>query len=593
MSVRVCYLERAGKGGLLRAVRLVGAASDERWPGRPGLGQAMAQPEQTPEFYARAAEWIRGRIRGPRSQETLELLCLDAHGSIFSWITTNTADPGAIATAARAGDSSHDQGLGASGQGSHAGSHASPHASMVEYFAPSDLESSVQALTALDVPKGESRRLTLGKPKARSDAPPQRAAVMAVADVPARLLSDALDDQGINPRSVATIWHALGQAWVPKSAAPASEDPLLAPSASVLTGVVMIEPEGRLVWSWSRDGSLVAGGAMRLLSVGGDDDPRAVCTPADLGRLASDWMGWSLQVGTTPRRVVCVLPTGLATSDGAQHPGDAGLDAGAICETIARGCGPAKAGLQVDAVVHDDPLGATLRALAQVLEKSPAPAALSPGEALVADSTRPNHSHRQMYVWASAALFLLAGGLALAGWSLHRSASHARDAAGAWATNWQPLAKEIFPAAVAPRPGLSAVDEVEDEIGRRTRSVPETFVQYRPALKELEAASLVVRVPGVRIEEMKFDTNGASISVAADQGSDKVRVFESLAVALDRVEGSSIADWTYTPGREDPQRKEIKAIFRGNWTPDAIKAAAKQLMSRRNAGTQTSRGGTP
>src|SRR5262249_27711373 len=89
-------------------------------------------------------------------------------------------------------------------------------------------------------------------------------------------------------------------------------------------GVVMIEPEQRAVWSWSRGSRLLAGGAVALAArkaPGAEAESRAesrVDRPAQAPetkadwttrtaqRLALDWLTWSAQVGGTPSRLVVI-----------------------------------------------------------------------------------------------------------------------------------------------------------------------------------------------------------------------------------------------------------------------------------------------
>ena len=73
MSVRVCYLRRSDRGGLLKGLRLVGQEADESWPAEPIDSQARAQPaasvssSQSAQTYDDAAAWIKRQLASTRS----------------------------------------------------------------------------------------------------------------------------------------------------------------------------------------------------------------------------------------------------------------------------------------------------------------------------------------------------------------------------------------------------------------------------------------------------------------------------------------------------------------------------------------------
>lgn len=577
MSVRVCYVERAAKGGLLRGLRLLGPAGtgEERWPGRPGA-PAILPTDQGVEFYARAAEWLRGQIIGPRSSDALEVLCLDVTGAGFTWISTSSAEAAEVARVARS-----PEGIALVPDNVNMANMPS----VVEYFASSDDDATVQAL-GLDAPTPAaaalanapqpgtaSKRLRLLPTKrgAASDtdkgASPargaQRVGVLAAADVPARLLLDALDARGVRVGSVLTIWHALAQAWTtPADTAQAqtTDDPLVqrttegeanpgAPTAVVIVDAAL-GGGGGLAWCWAHEGTLLAGGFMRLRVVGADSataggaDPSVVLTREDIGRLASEWLAWGVQVAARPSRVVCVLPTRLSNDHG-------GLDAGGAAQLIARAAG-GEALARLDAAVDSDPLGTTLRKLAGVLEATEASATPTAGQALVATSQRAGSAHRRLYLWGSAALFALAGALGVAGMGLHRQAEAGEERAAAWGGYWRPLAQEIYPAALSPRPGLTAEDEIDDEIARRKPvALSERDLELsRPVLTELDAISLVVGVPDVTLREITLDSARAEV-VLAGLTTEQA---DGITAGLSRVGGSVLTGWSYREATRDGTR---------------------------------------
>lgn len=162
MSVRVVYMRRARRGGLVAGLRLVGATGEATWTPR-------VSSEQDAGVFTDAAKWIKQTLEGPRSRDALEAIVLDASGATCAWVTSASTDLSAVASAAR-GAGVNDEESGSGG-------------SAMEFFAPSDMESSVQPLGVEIKPESKHTLLKARKPK---DLPaPQRLAVLATGDVPA------------------------------------------------------------------------------------------------------------------------------------------------------------------------------------------------------------------------------------------------------------------------------------------------------------------------------------------------------------------------------------------------------------------------
>src|SRR5262249_47416078 len=146
------------------------------------------------------------------------------------------------------------------------------------------------------------------KRKTFVDETPPRLSVLAVPDTLARLVVDALDDRGVELRHASSLWHAMALAWDPAS-------PMMSQSASTngaldaaapVTRLVRIEPEsGRIIWCGCRAAELLAGGVV-MTSPAGDGVARL--GRAEIGRLAADWLGWSVQLGAAPSRIIGVVP---------------------------------------------------------------------------------------------------------------------------------------------------------------------------------------------------------------------------------------------------------------------------------------------
>jgi len=529
VSVRVCYIQRRGRGMLLSGLRLVGATTDESW-------SAERAADQTPADFSRAASWVREKLQGARSSDSLELLCLDPEGSAMAWMTAATGDTRVLAMLARTPQSPDG-----------AAADAPPDAvSPVAFFAPSDADSSVEPLGLAPAPAAGKRG---GK---RADAPPpQRIAVLACADVPARLLIDALDQERVRVSGVCTFWHALAAVWTaPEQAA-----------AGQATAIVLVDNNGRLTWCWGRDGSLIAGGGARLRvarpAAGADEEETTAiaCTPDDAARVAGEWLSWAVQLGAAPTRVVCVLPESMG-GEGALSPGE-------FCELLASRW----PGAALDAAVHADPLGATLARLVTVLEKTPRQESPRAEQALVALANRPGATHRRMYLWSAAAIALAGAALFAVGLALRSKAAEQAEAARAWPERWRPIVQDVYAPALEPRGALTPADQLEDELKRRQDAVtlPEKAEHAKPVLKEFEALSLVLGAPGVKVENVTINTDGTARVVAVMPSTQQA---EAMLQALQRVSGSILTDWT-ADIQPVPGSDERRAVYIGKWPPTA------------------------
>lgn len=521
MSVRVCYMQRGDRGVALRSLRLVGPGVDDAWPER---GQALGVSED----YAGAASWVRARLDASRTASAVSVLCLDVDGGTCAWIQAPSGDPGVVASVARMGGDQGKTGGGA-----------------FEFYAPGELESTIQPLT----PAG---------------AGPGRVAVLALTDVPARLLIDALDRQRVGVEGVQTLWHALARAWDPgaETARPAgaaiSDDP------GPVTAVIAIDPAGRLVWCWSRAGSLIAGGSQRLRVArlegagGGEAGDEVVYGAEEASRLAAEWLSWSVQVRAAPGRIVCVLT-----------PGEGAGEFGSAMAKLWPGA-------SVDACPDADPLGATLARLAARLEATPKQDVrrVAPETGLVGLTERPGLAHRRMVMWQSLAIVALAGVLGVVSWHLYGAAASARDAQKQIEASWRDVVKGVYPDALVPQPRTSPLQLLDNEITARRRSLkpPERTDQTMPILQELETITMVIGTGDFALEsvDLRSGGQGPRVSVIAKTTPDA----EELGEAFKRIGGSYIVNWTgkYLPKTEGTEAR-VAATYSGEWNMAAIKAA--------------------
>lgn len=561
MSVRVALLERTARGGLLHSLRLVGATADESW--KPaGL---RADADQSPEHYAQGAAWIKERLVGPRTRDSLELLVLDPTGGVCSWMNVSHSDLAKLAIQARSSGVPDDL------EG------ATPSISPVEFFASSSTDSSVQPLgfeqtTAVADAKPSRRQIAGKKADQAADAHngSRRLAVLALTDVPARVMLDALDHEGIRTAGVASFWHALAMAWSPGAGAGAQRvaaDPLTqTPSATDTAAVILVEDTGRLSWCWCERDRLLCAGVMRCPVVrnadqSADAESLVALGKDDIARLASEWLSWSVQTQASPTRIVCVLPKNLAVPSASPPDAPAntiGLSAGEFGEALAS----TWRGALLDMVVHEDPLGATLRRLVSFLESTPASPTPDSRTALLDLAARPGRQHRTMYLWTAGALVALAVAAGVVGWRFRSQAEDARQTVRGWGDAWRPTVEQLFPAALAPRPTFTSLMELEDEVKRRQEAVtgPDKVAKARPILPEFESISLVVGAPGIKLQEISLDSTERPqrVVVIAPTTAEAEAVLEGLK----RVGGSMLTDWNFTvqpEGTGDERRVTLTA----------------------------------
>lgn len=535
MSGRVCYLGRADRGDTLALVRLVTVNGEETWEG-PAPGEDPAEVRQR---IADAAAWTAERaVRGDGPRGEVAVLCVDVEGSTCAWLTAPSADTSVVAAAMA-------QGGEWGGDGSSSSS----------WMSATTTEASLQALAP---PPDRAKRN--GKPTAHA----QKLAVLAVPDVSARLFIDALDDQNVYVDRAVSLWHALALAWDPAGPVAGGRmrgERVVASSAPV-TGIVVVDPAGRMVWSWSRAGELLAAGTIRLIQDGREAGAAVVVGQPESARLTADWIAWSLQLGIAPARVVCVGPE-TAEGPGALTQQELGLALGKLWP-----------GATVDLAIHDDPIGATLHRLAGMDDESAAPA---DGRAGLLDlSRRPGRAHRAVYRWAS--LAILAGAAALFGVAWKGFA--AARTANAKSQELHEQIQEKVAALVPPKSDLdrarvqdAPMDYLNDQISRKRAalSLPAGIATPKPLLQELETLSYVLGTKDSELDSLDLLSSGAVLTVAVPD----TKTGEDLFGALNEIQGSHL-EWRQPnfgqTGHSNHVGKPQMVTFYGKWkteTPGA------------------------
>ncbi|MFM9997056.1 MAG: hypothetical protein ACKVU4_14805 [Phycisphaerales bacterium] len=545
MSGRVCYLGREESGALVAGVRVVGERLDEVWTPEPGANGA-ADPIARSRS---AAAWVGDRLTQGRgaggSGGRLRFVCVDVDGATCTWLTAPSANAAVIAAA-----------LGQAGADSEV-DHGDGRTERTAWGVPTQGEASLQALAAPEHTKHPPRHAAPG----RAAPPGRRLAVLAVPDTAARLFLDALDDRGVAPDLVVSLWHALALAWDPAGpAASALADRVAAGGGRVVAtntppaAIVLVDPEGRLVWAWSRQGELLAGGAARIGGRGGSDAPDGVrVSRADVGRLTADWLGWSAQLGVAPTRIVCLTPRPPDGSDG--------LAPAELGEAIGR----AWPGSSVDLAVHDDPVGATLHRLAELQGGGPEPAA-DPRAALVSLSHRPTAAHRSVLRWAAAAIAGAAIGLVGVAWRGWSAAGAIRAEIESAKDGTRTLIGRALPAAAN---NEFPMEVLEDEVTklRTARSAGRDLEPAKPILNELDAISAVLSRDAQPVSLELINTSTAVTVLVPD-----FLAGQALLDSMNEVDGSS-CEWRRADGAPQQQGDKVRLQFYGRWkSADELRA---------------------
>ncbi len=540
--MRIVYLERGGRGGMLRGVRLFGQGVDTRCP----------DPKPDHEGVQSAAGWVADQLASTRAAGAVEWVCLDSDGGVCSWVSSPSHDPTALAAIARMGSLAHDSGQGVADSETTPAGHGP-----IPFFAGDELESSVQRLAH---PKSDRTDHAQPKPATQSTtgpsghgATPDRLPVLAVVDAPARVFLDALDARGVRIGSTLSLWHALAQAWDPSSplARAASRPERTVATSHAATAVVLVDPAhpsgGRLVWCWSEDGRVLAAGSQRLRT----HDAGVTLSAGDGARLAAEFLAWSLQLGRSPQRVLCVLPE---NQPGAREFGEA------LAATIQ----------SVDALAHPDPIGATFARLVSAIEATPDAAPLEPGMALMDLSNRPGRSHRTMYMWGAAALTLLAIFLGVVGWFLRDTARDARHAADRWKIVAQDTVGTVRPNIFGRLDPPKTI--LADEIAARRKELfrPDRAEPAMPVLDELSTLSLILGSNDYSLESVDLNSSDVARFVVR---ADSLAKAEDLQIALTAISGSHVASWNprFEDKSEGGKDKYVRAQFLGTWKREAPK----------------------
>lgn len=507
MATWVCAIERRERGGVIKRVRLIGPGDrDMSWQ------RGSEEPDEAPRA---AAGWVREQVRKGRVR-----VVVDTDGGVCSWLTVPGGEAHVLEAMVR-------QAAGSLGEGGN------------EAAAPGVMAASVLGPDAA-IPGGATVQ-ALAEPDTRQDGSDEnrrRKAVIAVPDASVRLMLDALDSLGVDVAGVWTTWDALAEAWDPTSRERGGGDSISTDAG--VTAVVLVEPCGRVAWSWSRRGEVIAAGAMRVGRVEGDDASHApVVRETNVGRLIGEWLGWGAQLGAVPRRVALLMP-----------PTETGLSAAAVGRQLAS----AWDDVGVDVLGEDDPMGRTLRAWRELDDEDPAH-----GGTLHALSERPGRGHRGLYRWAAAAVLALAGVVGMAAWQTWSAVGDARDTADELKAERLELIRSTDQALLLePDPVGSLLSRVEQL--RRAQAAPPEVQSLWPVLNELDTLTLVLM--GVPMELQSLELNQFNASLVGTVPD--TETYEALSEGLRSIDGF-IEEWTGSATDVRGADGALQASFTGRW----------------------------
>lgn len=514
----MCYIRRSDRGAALQGVRLIGAHTDDAWHAGNNLGPTMVS-----DSIRQSAGWIRDRIQ---SRE-LAMICLDPDGAVCSWVKPEDADATMLETAIEGAGSGIDQDL----------LDPEAHAGISERFPQLPLELNFELLPADETSTGS------------------RAAVMACPDIPGRLLKDELDAMGVRVGRFTTIWHAGAAVWDPGADSASQAAQRIVSSDTPIAACVLIDPtDGRLIWTWSREGRLITGGTIRIqrTGTGSDSGSGSLVRQQDIARLGADWLAWSSQLGVSPSRIVLVgNPTqiqGEATnSEGAEQsaPPMRGMSPGQIGMALSK----AWPGATIDFIEHDDPIAETLNKIATGQRGQSL-------ESLIGLSGRPVKAHRSMYRWAGVALLAIAATIVLLAMEMKSQATDIENQTKQLENQRMELINGYDAQLVLSMAPEMDLDAKLKQL--RGSQKPIEVARTKPILEELETLSHVFGIPGIEVSSIKLTSVSVTIIVKVDEITEAEQINQSLSL----INGSNLSWNTMSPRTRGDK---IEATFFARW----------------------------
>ncbi len=529
MSDRICYIQRTDRGAALTGVRLVSRHSDDRW-----LASLADDPTLASESIRSCTQWVRDRLSQSGKSKSLAVVCLDADGAVCSWVKPEDADESVLNEAIDDQAQDHD----------HDVLEPETHTGIGERFPKLPLEISFEPLRGEQTSAGS------------------RTAVIAIPDIPGRLIKDELDSLGIQSSCFTTIWHAMAHVWDPSTNKNANDAQRIVASDTPICAVLMLDADaGRILWTWSRNGELITAGSARvqtrkpLADESGSRPPASVLIrPQDIARICSDWLGWSSQLGISPSRILVVgHPTIEQSSERPTEPlGESGepstprgLDAGQIGVALSQ----AWAEATIDLIEHDDPIGETLRQLAN----NDRHLTLEPLGAL---NERPGRSHRSMYRWAGFSLLMVSAMFVFLAFQLFAQGRTIRAERSTVANDRMTALDAYSPQLVT---SMIPSRDLQSKLSQIRRSQgPLRITQAKPILEELETISYIFGIPGIEIDTIRLNGSTGTVTIRVDE----IAQAEQINQSLSSIAGSHLR---WNPMAPKNKGTKIEASFTARW----------------------------
>ena len=523
MSDRICYIQRTDRGAALTGVRLVSRHSDDRW-----LASLADDPTLASESISSCTQWIRDRLSQSGKSKSLAVVCLDADGGVCSWVKPEDANETVLNEAIADQAQDHDE------------LEPETHSGVGERFPKLPLEISFEQLSGEQTSVGS------------------RTAVIAIPDIPGRLIKDELDSLGIQSGCFTTIWHAMAHVWDPSVNQNANAAQRIVASDTPICATLILDADaGRMLWTWSRNGELIAAGSARVQTLKNKIEnseshtlASVLIRPQDIARVCSDWLGWSSQLGVSPSRVMIVGQPGIErsaenqTESGEQAP-TRGLDAGQVGVALSRAWPEAT----VDLIEHDDPIGETLSQLAS----NDRYLTLAPLKSL---NDRPGRSHRSMYRWAGFSLLMVSAMFVFLAFQLFAQGRSIRSERSTIANDRLTALDAYDPQLVT---SMIPARDLQSKLSQVRRSQgPLRIAKARPILEELETISYIFGIPGIEIDKIRLNSSTGTVTIRVDEIAQAEQINQSL---------SSIAGSHLRWNRMVPKNKgtKIEASFTARW----------------------------
>jgi hypothetical protein len=504
----------------LSEVRLLTPSGEVSW-----RAEEAPKDAETDAFFLRdrakeAAAWAVSQLGGAKR---LGMVCVDIEDAACVFASAPSADPEVVAAAMRSGSTDYDA-LTMRG-------HMQPLARMASK--PSSFSS-----PTID------KLLKRGKVTPAAQTGALRMAVLATPDSLVRLWLDQLDRLGASVGVVISLWHALGDAWSDRATSASEGGAVEAQDIGPIDAVIL-EDTGRLVWSWMRGGNLIAAGELSIRRTGGVDPERwnsEAWFPVAASRLTLDWLTWSTHLGASPTKVRVI---------------------GSDAKDLSRLLDERWPHADVSATALNDPIGGTLRAIAQ-RDDAALPSDDDPRRTLVALSRRRGRAHAKLYTWAGVATGLCAVAVFAVGWRTMERRSQLVAAATELRSQVALKVQEVEPVLASNPDKARALDSVLQQLRQERPDISDPPAA-RPILNELARLSAAFEALGEDgLFFLDFDLNetlpNATVRVPDFATGERLR--EELMrspgqidwnVTFQREIGQNLQDWKLTGQWVAPQ----------------------------------------